>query len=169
MNYAPQSEQTKAQHIAEKQARLDRSLQLNRPLFNKILLEGFIAGREQRRMTAAGLPVVKIQLVHFSEQPIAGAGLNGHISGRNAGQSAGKNQSQEQHCRQVSCTVSVLFIGEPICKKIDAIADDSLVKVSGFLTRNAYKDELSWIIVEALNVELISIPGSAEGSGSSDK
>ncbi|HBF08459.1 MAG: hypothetical protein VX185_05710 [Pseudomonadota bacterium] len=142
MNFMPQSEQTKARLAAERKALIDRSerfsRQLGRSPYNKVLLEGFVGVRDERRYTAAGLPVVKMQLRYIGQQSMAHTGKPGlHAE------------------RMVMCEISVLFIGSDLCSAVDRIAENSLVRVKGFLTRNAYKDELSWVILEAMGIEII--------------
>ncbi len=147
MNYMPQSEQTKARLADERKALQDRSIrfseQQGRSLLNGLQIEGFISGREDKRYTAAGIPVIKFQLKHLSRQA--------------SNQVAEHNLGQE---RQVYCDISVLCIGHELCNRVNAIQDGALIYVEGYLTRNAYKNELSWVIVEARSIRLIdeSIP-----------
>lgn len=146
MNYAPQSEQTKANFEREFRESGDRSArvaeEMNRSLANSTVIEGFMGESDPQRFTAAGLPVMKFQLRHMSRQ------CRGDAS-----------ESVESSQRQVVCDLSVLLIGKEICSKAKSIAANSLVRVEGFMTRNAYKNELSWVILEAQSIEVLCHQG----------
>lgn len=137
MNFAPQSEQTKEKLERDKQERFSRadrvSQGLNRPLCNQVIIEGFIVEREAERFTASGVPVIKLRLKHE----------NGTTDTR----------------RRVICDVSVLCVGHELCKRARAAPLESLVRVEGFLTRNAYKKELSWVILEVSSLEILELQG----------
>lgn len=142
MNYGPQSDQTKAHFEREFRESLNRSSrvseQLNRSLANSLIIEGFMGECDAQRYTAAGLPVVKFQLRHMSQQS-----------------RVNNTRADESSQRQVVCDLSVLLIGEKLCSKAQKLAVNTLVKVEGFLTRNAYKQELSWVILEALSLDVL--------------
>ena len=136
MNYAPQSEQTQARNADKRRIFLERSSRLGRSLCNKTVIEGFIVEQEKQRFTASSLPVIKFSLLHLGQQTQA------------------KRQGSESK-RQVVCTINVLCIGDSLCRQVSEMSEESLVRVEGFLTRNAYKDELSWVVLEAQSIALL--------------
>lgn len=136
MNYAPQSEQTKIKLAEKRDAFREESLAVGRPLLNKSIIEGFLTDRDKVRFTASGTPVVRFKLLHL-------------------GQRQQKRQASGHAQRDVVCPISVICVGKQLCAVVSELSDDALVKVEGFLTRNAYKDELSWVVLEASSIELV--------------
>jgi len=130
MNYSPQSEQTRILRAEEQQQLFEKSEILGRALVNSLVIEGFLLERDQERFTAAGLPVVRVKLRHVSQEL-------GLVK------------------RQVICDISVLCIGKELCEQLSHWENGCLLGVEGFLARNSYKDELSWIIIEATKLALL--------------
>jgi primosomal replication protein N len=139
MNYAPQSEQTKARNAEKRRLYLERSARIGRSLLNKVIIEGFLVDQEERRYTASGLPVIKFRLLHLGQQ-------DNQVT----------SQGHESK-RQVVCTMNVLCIGDSLCKQLVGMSEESLIRVEGFLSRNAYKDELSWVVLEAQTIAVIEL------------
>lgn len=146
MHSPPRSEQTRQRMIQERRARYGQSelvsSDLGRPLLNQVIIEGIVASYDKTRFTAAGEPVVKLQLHHLSEQSL------GHQS-----------QGRSRH-REVRCDLSVLVIGHEMAESVAGLIQAGVItsqvlRITGFLTRNAYKDELSWVILEATAIEVL--------------
>jgi len=95
---------------------------------NSLVIDGFIRKIDTTRYTAAGEPVIKFILEHAS-------------------------QSNDVSRREVNCQIGVQLIGKPLCRSFEGFALDDLISVKGFLTRNSYREELSWVIIEALAIK----------------
>ena len=107
--------------------------QFNQPLVNRVKLAGIVQAIEPQRFTAAGMPAQRLTVVHLSEQAAATT------------------------ARRVQCELAVQLLGEALCAVAKTLSVGDGIEVDGFLTRNAYKRELSWVIVEATQINKLTV------------
>lgn len=98
---------------------------------NRVDIVGKLVKRAPVRYTPVGVPVIKLVIAHDSWQPEA------------------------DHTKRVQCEVTVQAQGEAHQAFLADLHIGDPVRVQGFLQRNAYREDQSWLKVQALSIEKV--------------